>query len=97
MTMDVGKAPAPGMGAFVEIDHVKAGPDVLHLMGMREGLDRWIDKLRHLSGQQSNVIVQRVMAEIADNMAVDRDGISVALTRAALKDKSGVINHIRKD
>jgi hypothetical protein len=95
--MDVGKQPEANLGAFVEIDEFKAGRDTLHLLGMREGLDRWIDKLRHLSGQQSNLIVRQIMAEIADNMAVDRDGISVALTRAALKDKSGVINHIRKD
>jgi hypothetical protein len=64
---------------------------------MREALDRWITKLDHLAGQQSNIIVGRVMREISDNMKVDRDGISVVLTRAALKDKSGRINHIRKD
>jgi hypothetical protein len=84
-------------GAFVEIDHFKADADTLHLLGMREGLDRWITKLDHLAGQQSNLIVGRVMQEISDNMKIDRDGISVALTRAAMKDKSGRIEHIRKD
>lgn len=87
----------PGYGAFVEIDEVKADRDTLHLLGMREALDRWITKLDYLASQQSNIIVSRVMGEVSDNMKIDRDGISVALTKAALKDKSGRLEHIRKD
>lgn len=87
----------PNLGAFVEIDHVKADRDTLHFLGMREALDRWISKLDHLASQQSNLIVGRVMREVSDNMKVDRDGISVMLTKAALKDKSGRLEHIRKD
>ena len=95
--MDVGKAPDPGMGAFVEIDHVKAGSNTLHLLGAREFADRWITALRMKAEDQKHPGVGQVMREIADLMAADRDGISVALTNASLKDKSGVINHIRKD
>jgi hypothetical protein len=91
------KKPDENLGAFVEIDEVKADRDTLHLLGMREALDRWITKLDYLSSAQSNIIVGRVMKEVSDNMKVDRDGISVALTRAALKDKSGRLEHIRKD
>jgi hypothetical protein len=91
------KEPDVGMGAAVIIDHTRADADTLHLMGMREGLDRWITKLDWLSNNQSNPIVARVMKEIVANMAVDRDGISVALTRCALKDKSGVMETFRKD
>lgn len=87
----------PGYGAFVEIDHVKADADTLHLLGMREALDRWITKLRHDATGQKHPGVKQVMEEIADYMAMDRDGISVALTKAALKDKSGRLEHIRKD
>jgi putative heme iron utilization protein len=86
----------PGLGAFVEIDDAKADRDTLHLLGMREALDRWISKLDHLSSQQSNAIVGRVMREVSDNMRVDRDGVSVLLTKSALKDKSGRLEHIRK-
>ena len=95
--MDVGKNPDPGMGAWVEIDHVTAGADTLHLLGMREFADRWITALRYKADDQKHPGVSQVMREIADLMAHDRDGISVALTRASLKDKSGTINHIRKD
>lgn len=87
----------PGYGAFVEIDEVKADRDTLHLLGMREALDRWITKLRHDATGQKHPGVKQVMEEIADYMEMDRDGISVALTKAALKDKSGRLEHIRKD
>jgi hypothetical protein len=96
MTLDL-KPPAEGHGAFVEIDHVRADADTLHLLGMREFADRWITALRVKADEQKHPGVSQVMREIAEIMAMDRDGISVALTKAALKDKSGTINHIRKD
>jgi len=96
MSVDI-KQLDPSMGAFVEIDHMKADPDVVHLIGMREAMDRWITKLRHEATGQKHPGVKQVMEEIADYMAADRDGISVALTRAAIKDKSGVMHQIRKD
>lgn len=86
----------PSMGAVVAIDHMKAGADVVHLIGMREALDRWITKLRHEATGQKHPGVKKVMEEIADYMAIDRDGVSVALTKAALKDKSGAMETIRK-
>lgn len=97
MTMDLGKAPDPNHGAFVEIDHMTASADVIHLLGMREFCDRWITKLRHEATGQKHPGVKKVMEEIAEYMAADRDGISVALTRAALKDKSGRLEIIKKD
>jgi hypothetical protein len=96
MSVDI-KQLDPSMGAFVEIDHMRADPDVVHLIGMREAMDRWITKLRHEATGQQHPGVKKVMEEIADYMAADRDGISVALTRAAIKDKSGVMHQIRKD
>jgi hypothetical protein len=96
MTIDI-KELDPSMGAFVEVDHVKAGADVVHLIGMREFADRWITALRYKAQDQDHPGVAKVMEEIANLMAMDRDGISVALTRAALKDKSGVMHQIRKD
>lgn len=97
MTIDLKEPDLATFGAAVVIDHTKADRDTLHALGMREALERWVDKLRWLSARQSNPIVSRVMAEIADNMAVDRDGIAVILTKAALKDKSGTMETFRKE
>lgn len=96
MTVDI-KQLDPTMGAIVEIDHMKASADTIHLLGMREFCDRWITKLRHEATGQKHPGVKKVMQEIAEYMAMDRDGISVALTKAALKDKSGAMEAIRKD
>lgn len=96
MTIEL-KKPDQGLGAFVEIDHIRADADTLHLLGMREFADRWIYALRHKADMQTHAGVAQVMREIAELLAMDRDGISVALTKAALKDKSGRIEHIRKE
>jgi hypothetical protein len=84
-------------GAFVEIDHAKLGREGMFLLGAREAIDRWIVRLMTLSQTQPNGGVAQVMVEIAEEMTKDRDGVSVALTKIAVKEKSGVVNHIRTD
>lgn len=84
-------------GAVVEVDHTAASRETLFLLGAREAVDRWIERLRSLAGSQPHPGVAKVMAEISDQMAVDRDGISVALTKCAIKDQSGKIDAIRRD
>lgn len=84
-------------GAFVDIDIPKLDREGMALLGMREALDRWIDKLMQLSTSQSHPGVAQVMVEIAAEMTKDRDGIAVALTKNSLKTKAGQVHTLRKD
>lgn len=84
-------------GAFVEIDNSKLSRDGLVLLGMKEFGDKWVNQLMMLAGRQSHQGVAKVMVEIAEEMARERDEIAVALTKSALKNKSGVLHSIRKD
>lgn len=84
-------------GAFVDIDIPKLDREGMALLGMREALDRWIDKLMHLSTSQTHPGVAQVMVEIADEMKRDRDGVAVALTKNAMKTKAGQVHELRKD
>lgn len=84
-------------GAFVEIDHAKMSRESLYILGVKEGVERWVTRLKTLADSQPHKGVAQVMVEIAAEMQKDLDGVAVALTKVALKDKSGVINEIRKD
>lgn len=84
-------------GAFVEMDVTRLDREGLVLLGMKEGLDRWIDKLRHLSGSQHHPGVAQVMQEVANGMAEDRDGIAVALTKRAVTHKAAEIINLRRE
>lgn len=83
-------------GAFVEIDHAKMGRESLYLLGVREGVERWVNKLKLLADTQPHKGVAQVMVEIASEMQKDLDGVAVALTKVALKDKSGVVHDLPK-
>ena len=84
-------------GAFVEIDHAKMSRESLYILGVKEGVERWVMRLKTLADSQPHKGVAQVMIEIAGEMQKDLDGVAVALTKVALKDKSGTLNELRKD
>lgn len=85
------------LGAFVEITHEKLGREGLFLLGAREALDRHVDKLDWIIRQEQNPIALECLQRYREFIAKDRDGVAVALTRVALKDKSGVITELKHD
>jgi hypothetical protein len=85
------------IGAFVEIDHAKMSRESLYILGVKEGVERWVMRLQTVAATQPDPGVAQVMREIAAEMQNDLDGIAVALTKVALKDKSGTITKLHTD
>ena len=82
-------------GAFVELDQHKLDRDELVMLGMKEAHDKWIDELLAQAAIVEHDGVRSVLREVADRMAKTRDGIAVALTRSAIRHKSGTLHNLK--
>lgn len=82
-------------GAFVEVEHERLGREGIFLLGAREAIDRHIAEIDRILKIEPNPIAQEVLKRYQGFMVKDRDGISVALTQTALKDKAGQLTKLR--
>lgn len=82
---------------IVEVDLTRLSKEGFYLMGVRDALSQWTERLKDLSPRQPNKGVGQVLGEIAEVMAHECDTTAERLTVVALRDKSATINNIRAD